>query len=65
VNEFAPRWSPDGERLVVIVNDASAGAPRLDDPESLAAIRLRALDRDGRVLFEAPGYNPDWMPPWP
>jgi Tol biopolymer transport system component len=65
VNEFAPRWSPDGERLVVIVNDASAGAPRLDDPESLAAIHLRALDRDGRVLFEAPGYNPDWMPPWP
>lgn len=65
VNEFAPRWSPDGERLVVIVKDATTGAPRLDDPESLASIRLRALDRDGRVLFEAPGYSPDWMPAWP
>lgn len=65
VHEFAPRWSPDGERLVVIATDTSVGQPRLDEPESLASTRVRVLDRDGRVLFEAPGYNPDWMPPWP
>ncbi len=65
VNEYAPRWSPDGERLAVITSDTAEAAPRLSDPASLASARIRVLDRDGRVLFDAPGLNVDWMPPWP
>jgi Tol biopolymer transport system component len=65
LNEFAPRWSPDGERLVVIATPASAGKPRLVDREHLADARVVVLDRTGQVLFDTPGYNPDWMPPWP
>jgi Tol biopolymer transport system component len=65
VDEFAPRWSPDGERLVVITTAESAGPPRLVDRDHLADARVVVLDRTGRVLFDAPGYNPDWMPPWP
>ncbi len=65
VNEFAPRWSPDGERLAVVTSDATAPDPRLSDPASLASTRVRVLDRDGQVLFDAPGFNVDWMPPWP
>jgi Tol biopolymer transport system component len=65
INEFAPRWSPDGERLAVIASPASLGPPRLVDRERLADARVVVLDRTGRVLFDAPGYNPDWMPPGP
>ena len=46
-------------------SDATAPAPRLSDPASLASTRVRVLDRDGQVLFDAPGFNVDWMPPWP
>ncbi len=64
-NEFAPSWSPDGQRLLVVVMDKRLGAPRLVEPENLAHLTIRVLDRHGSSLFEAPGYNPDWMPPWP
>lgn len=61
---FAPRWSPDGERLVVTATPPGTRMPRLSDREGLAAVRIVVLDREGRVLFETPGMMPDWMPPW-
>jgi TolB protein len=64
LDEYAPRWSPDGERLVVTVVEARAGAPRLGDPAALAEARLQVLDREGAVLLETPGLMADWMPPW-
>ena len=51
-----PRWSPDGERLAVVTFNATAVAPRLSDPASLASTRVRVLDRDGQVLFDAGGF---------
>jgi Tol biopolymer transport system component len=63
-NEYAPRWSPDGERLVVITLDSRLGRPRLVETENLEHVRVRVLDRQGRVLFEATGYNAGWMPAW-
>jgi dipeptidyl aminopeptidase/acylaminoacyl peptidase len=62
VAEYAPRWSPDGERLAVTV--AADDAPRLRDLGALAQARVRVLDRQGRVLFETQGLMPDWMPAW-
>jgi Tol biopolymer transport system component len=61
---FAPRWSPDGERLVVTALPPGAPLPRLSDREALARASVVVLDREGRVLFETPGLMPDWMPPW-
>lgn len=63
LDQYAPRWSPDGERLVVTA--VPRGEPlRLDDRESLARARLQVLDRDGSVRAETPGLMPDWMPAW-
>jgi len=64
LDEYAPRWSPDGERLVVTVVESRAGVPRLGSPTALADARLRVLDREGNVLLETPGFMADWMPPW-
>jgi Tol biopolymer transport system component len=61
---FAPRWSPDGERVVVISTRRSDGEPRLGKPETLAETHVVVFDREGRVLFDGPGVMPDWMPPW-
>jgi dipeptidyl aminopeptidase/acylaminoacyl peptidase len=61
---FAPRWSPDGERLVVTTTPAGTPMPRLSDAEGLETTKLLVLDRDGNELFEAPGMMPDWMPAW-
>jgi Tol biopolymer transport system component len=63
-HEFAPRWSPDGERLLVTVAEPEYGLPRLTDRESLSNARVVALTRDGEVLFDTLGFMPDWMPPW-
>jgi Tol biopolymer transport system component len=63
-NEEAPQWSPDGERLAVTVAPAGAAPPRTRSPDSLADARVRVLDREGRVRFEAPGLMPEWMPAW-
>jgi dipeptidyl aminopeptidase/acylaminoacyl peptidase len=52
--EAAPHWSPDGERIALTL-DAGGGS---------AASRVRVVDREGHVLFEAPGMMPSWMPPW-
>jgi Tol biopolymer transport system component len=61
---FAPRWSPDGERLVVTTTPAGTPMPRLADPGGLAQTKLLVLDRQGNELFEAPGMMADWMPAW-
>jgi Tol biopolymer transport system component len=59
-----PRWSPDGERLVVLSTPADAAEPRLADRASLGRTRVVVLDREGRVHFDAAGFMADWMPPW-
>jgi Tol biopolymer transport system component len=64
-SEYAPAWSPDGERIVATVTPTREGRPRLTDPEGLADARVVVFDRSGRQLFEAPGFMPSWMPPWP
>jgi Tol biopolymer transport system component len=61
---YSPRWSPDGERLVTIATRESREESRLRDEEDLAETHVVVFDRQGRVLFEAPGFMPDWMPPW-
>jgi Tol biopolymer transport system component len=61
---FTPRWSPDGERLAAVSTRSRDGAPRLADAEALAETRVVVFDRNGRVLFETPGFMADWMPPW-
>lgn len=63
-HEFTPRWSPDGELLVVTVADEEFGMPRLNDLASLERAKIRVLDREGNVLFETAGFMPDWMPAW-
>ncbi len=63
-NYFSPRWSPDGERVAAISTRRSDGEPRLAEPECLAETRVVVFDREGRLLFDAPGFMPDWMPPW-
>jgi Tol biopolymer transport system component len=63
-DEFAPRWSPNGDLLVVTVAEEQFGMPRLDDLTSLANAKIRVLDRTGRTLFETDGFMPDWMPAW-
>jgi Tol biopolymer transport system component len=64
VNEFAPRWSPDGERIVVTLADGESGRLRMNDLAGLAQARIRVYDREGQVLFETTGFMPDWMPGW-
>jgi Tol biopolymer transport system component len=61
---YSPRWSPDGERVVAISTRTSDGEPRLGEREVLAETHVVVFDRQGRQLFEAPGFMPDWMPPW-
>jgi TolB protein len=63
-HEFAPRWSADGELLLVTIAESEHGMPRLSDPEALQRTRVAVLDRSGSVLFETTGFMPDWMPPW-
>ena len=64
-SEFAPRWSPNGERIVVIATPVELGQPRLVEPSDLAQIRLRVFNREGDLLFDEFGMMADWMPPWP
>jgi Tol biopolymer transport system component len=64
-NVFAPRWSPDGEKLAVITTSAGEREPRLADRRSLERTRVLVLDREGRLLLDVPGVMPSWMTPWP
>jgi len=61
---YAPHWSPDGERIVAIATPMGVGSPKLAEPDSLAGTHTLVFDREGHVLFDAPGFMPDWMPPW-
>ncbi len=61
---YAPHWSPDGERVVAIATPVRVGRPQLSERDSLAETRAVVFDRAGHVLFDAPGFMPDWMPPW-
>ncbi len=60
-DEFAPRWSPDGERLVLTT---APPQPRGRDGDRLdpRTTRLVVVDRRGHVLFETAGMMADWMP---
>jgi Tol biopolymer transport system component len=60
---YTPRWSPDGELLVVSVSQA-LGKPRLADRASLEGLRLLVIDRQGRRVLETAGLMADWMPAW-
>jgi Tol biopolymer transport system component len=61
---YAPHWSADGERVLAIATPVHVGRPQLSRPASLAETHAVVFDREGRVLFDAPGFMPDWMPPW-
>ncbi len=54
--EAAPRWSPDGERILLSI---------LPDAPDASDARALVVDRRGAPLLEVPGAMPDWMPPWP
>lgn len=64
LNEFAPRWSPDGALVVVTVIDEQFGLPRLSARESLEQSRIMVFDRDGNKRLDVNGFMPDWMPAW-
>ncbi len=57
-NAFAPRWSPDGERLVITVNPVGIAA------KTISNSHIVVIDRSGRVLLDIPGAMADWMPAW-
>lgn len=65
IDEYAPHWSPDGEKLVVTAEPARPRPPGAGDDIDLAKAKIIVLDREGKRLFETSGFMPDWMPPWP
>jgi len=64
LSAYAPRWSPDGDRLVVTATQPDAPEPRLSDRVNLTDTRVVVFDREGNELLDVPGFMPDWMPPW-
>ena len=64
-NELAPRWSPDGEYLVVTRVPRTEGDFGSMNQRALAEAHLVVLDRNGRQRFETAGAMADWMPAWP
>jgi Tol biopolymer transport system component len=63
-NELAPRWSPDGERLVVTTVPGHVANFGSMNAAALQRARLVVLDRQGNELLDTPGAMADWMPPW-
>jgi len=61
---LAPRWSPDGEKIVMTTAPEGAASPSLSNPESLETSRVQVIDRTGQVLLDVPGLMPSWMEPW-
>jgi len=57
-NAAAPRWSPDGERLVLTVNAVDVRT------KSVSNSHLVVIDREGRIELDIPGAMADWMPAW-
>lgn len=59
------RWSPDGEHLALAGYrydpERPDGGRRGGDPSDN---QILVIDRAGRVVFQATGSDPDWMPPW-
>jgi Tol biopolymer transport system component len=64
-NELAPRWSPDGEFVVVTRVARELGDFGNMSPRVLAQAHIVVLDRNGRQRFETVGAMADWMPAWP
>ncbi len=62
-DEYAPRWSPDGERIAAVAT-ARGVVPTLADGDALRETRILVFDRSGRLLRETSGFMPDWMPAW-
>jgi Tol biopolymer transport system component len=58
-DEHAPRWSPDGDRLVVTTRPTGAA-----DSGNAEDLHIVVLDRSGKILLDIPGEMADWMPPW-
>jgi len=68
LHEGAPRWSPDGERLVILRfqrQDAAAEESPDEARPDPGNAHIAVIDRSGRLLFETPGTMADWMPAWP
>lgn len=61
INEGAPLWSPDGERVAILRRPRTGPGDHPPAGEN----RIAVIDREGRTLFETPGMMPDWMPAWP
>lgn len=64
-DEYAPHWSPDGERIVLTYGPATPRPPGAGDDLDLEQAHILVIDREGKRLLETPGFMPDWMPPWP
>ena len=64
-NELAPRWSPDGEFVVVTRVARDVADFRSMSPQAFAQARIAVLDRNGKQHFETVGAMADWMPAWP
>lgn len=62
---YAPRWSPDGERVVATAFPTDADRSQAPGDRTVERSRLVVLDRAGNVLLDTPGAMADWMPPWP
>jgi Tol biopolymer transport system component len=62
---FAPRWSPDGERIVTTVIPVDISGLDADGGEVPERANIVVLDRNGETLLDIPGAMADWMPPWP
>jgi Tol biopolymer transport system component len=64
-NELAPRWSPDGERIVATSVPVELGDFGSIDTAVFEHAHIVVLDRGGNLLLDTPGLMADWMPPWP
>jgi Tol biopolymer transport system component len=64
-NELAPRWSPDGERIVATSFPESAGDFGSLSDSAREQAHIVVLDRAGNMRLDTPGLMADWMPPWP
>jgi Tol biopolymer transport system component len=62
-DEYAPHWSPDGERIVVTFGPARCDL-RARATTSTRRRRTSSYGSRGKHP-SAPASMPDWMPPWP